>query len=60
MDDNMLMEVNEVTDWFWDTSKGSWLEPGLVMEARKKEIEYVRRMNIYDEVPREEAKMMGN
>ena len=55
LDTGDLMSMSGGEDWFWDDSKGGWLDARLVMEARKKELEYVRRMNIYQKVPREEA-----
>ena len=59
MSPDALMSMSDENDWFWDSAKGGWLDPKLVMEAREKEIEYIRRMKIYDKVPREEAKAHG-
>ena len=39
----------------FDDVTGMKLEAGRVKEARSKEIEYVRDMRVYDEIPRSEA-----
>lgn len=58
MNENGLEEVSE-NDWVWDDAKGGWLNPRLVMEARAKEIEYVKKMGLYEKVPREVAHREG-
>ena len=34
---------------------GGWLDKELLMEARKKEMEYFRKMKVYEKVPRNQA-----
>ena len=41
---------------FWDAVNGGWLPPNEVREAREKEMQYIRRMNVYSRVPREECR----
>ena len=36
----------------WDDVKNVWLDPGKVKEARREEMGYVRKMRVYDKVPR--------
>ena len=36
----------------WDDVKHVWLDPSKVKEARKEEMEYVRKMRVWDKVPR--------
>ena len=40
---------------FWDDAKGGMLEPSRVKEARKEDIQFVRKRTVYDVVPWEQA-----
>ena len=48
-------EATEEMPKFWDDVKGGYLDAKLVDEARRKEMEYVRRMGLYTKVPRRMA-----
>ena len=37
---------------FWDDTKGGWLSPEGVMQARQDELDYIRRHRVYVRVPR--------
>ena len=37
----------------WDDNKGGWLDPELCANARREEVEYIRRHKMYVRVPRE-------
>ena len=39
----------------WGDVKNVWLDPSKVREARKEEMEFVRKMKVYDKVPRSEC-----
>ena len=39
----------------WDDVKNVWLDPSKVREARAEEMELVKKMKVYDKVPRTEA-----
>ena len=48
-------EPNAVEAEFYDEISGALLDPKLVAEARKKEIEFVREFGVYEKVPAEQA-----
>ena len=52
---SILMQMGEDEEYYWDDSKGGWLDKELLMEARKKEMEYFRKMKVYEKVPRSQA-----
>ena len=54
-----LCKMTSEDDWFWDDAKGGWSDGKLVMEARAKELEYARKMRLYDKVPRTELWRSG-
>ena len=39
--------------WHWDDNEGRWFEPELCAQARREEVEYIRRDKMYVRVPRE-------
>ena len=39
----------------WDDAKGGWLDPTMVSAARQEEMEFVRRMKVYDKAPLSEC-----
>ena len=39
----------------WDDAKGGWLDPTMVSAAMQEEMEFVRRMKVYDKVPLSEC-----
>ena len=39
--------------WHWDDNKGGWLDPELCAKARREEVEYIRRHQMYTSVFRE-------
>ena len=39
----------------WDDVKNVWLDPSKVREARAEEMDFVKKMKVYDKVPRTEA-----
>eukprot|EP00972_Heterocapsa_arctica_P014208 2091311-Heterocapsa_arctica.AAC.1 len=39
----------------WDDVKNVWLDPSEVREARKEEMEFVRKVQVYDKAPRSEG-----
>lgn len=39
----------------WDDVKGGWLDPSQVRQARQEEMAFVKKMQVYDKVPREEC-----
>ena len=43
----------------WDDLTGLSLNPRGVLEARRKELEYIEHKNVWDIVPREEARQNG-
>ena len=43
----------------WDDVTGAMLDPDLVMEARKAEMVYFKKMNVYEKVPKSEM-LQGN
>ena len=50
-DDQELLSVWE--GWHWDDSKGGWLDPELCAQARREEVECIRRHKMYTRVTRE-------
>ena len=46
-------------EFYWDDAKGGWLDAALVMEARKLEMQYFRKMNVYDKVDRSQMELEG-
>jgi len=53
--DSILKDMGEAEEHDWDDAKGGWLDKEILMEARKKEMEYFRKMKVYDKVPRDQA-----
>ena len=43
----------------WDDVTGAELDAGKVREARREEIEYIKKTNLYTNVPRSNAKSLG-
>ena len=41
----------------WDDATGAMLDPDLLMEARKAEMVYFKKMNVYEKVPKSECYM---
>ena len=39
--------------WRCDDNRGGWLDPELCAQARREEVEYIRRHKMYTRVPRE-------
>ena len=37
--------------WHWDDNKGGWLDPELCAQARREEVEYIRRHKMYTRGP---------
>ena len=50
-DGQKLLSVWE--GWHWDDTKGGWLDPDLCAQARREEVEYIRRHKLYTRVSRE-------
>ena len=50
-DEQELLSVWE--GWHWDDNKGGWLDPDLCAQARREEVEYIRRHKMYTRVLRE-------
>ena len=46
----VLLEMGEagVEEFYWDDAKGGWLDTSLVHEARKPEMQYFRKMEVYE------------
>ena len=53
--DLLAVVSDDVEYWFWDDSKGGFLDPDLVLKARAKELEYIRKMKVYDKIPRSQG-----
>ena len=49
-DEQELLSVWE--GWHWDDNKGGWLDPELCAQAKREEVEYIRRHKMYTRVPR--------
>ena len=45
-----LAELGQQEDRFWGDAKGGWLDGDLVREARGKELQYVRKLNVLSSV----------
>lgn len=41
-------------DQFWDNLSGQWLDPGMVRQARKEEMEHFKKHGVYSTVPIQE------
>ena len=50
-----FLSVKEGTAWAYDDVSGAVLPPQLVKDARKLEIEYVKKMGVYTKVPKAQA-----
>ena len=37
---------------YWDDARGGWLDPELVVRARREEMEYVHKHRVYERIPR--------
>jgi len=48
-------EPDEVEAQYYDDISGALLDPKLVSEARRKEIEFVHQFGVYEKVPKEQA-----
>ena len=48
-------ESDQIMEEAWDDVSGAELDPAAVKKARKEEIEYVRKMNLYTKVPTTEC-----
>ena len=40
---------------YWDDAKGGWLDPKMVLAGRREEMQYVRRHQVYQRVPRQQC-----
>ena len=50
-DEQELLSVWDA--WHWDDNKGGWLDPNLCAQARREEVEYIRRDKMHKRVSRE-------
>ena len=50
-DEQELLSVWE--GWHWNDNKGGWLDPELCAQARREEVEYIRRHKMHTRVSRE-------
>ena len=58
-DDNEASMFHQVVEKVYDSVSGEELPAELVKKARDEEIEWVRKIQLYDKVPRAEAKARG-
>ena len=53
----MIMELSDSSnsEGYWDHVNGGWLDPVRVRAARKLELEYIKKMEVYKKVPHNRA-----
>jgi hypothetical protein len=50
-----FVNQKEFEEWYWDDVNGGWLAPEKVREARKLEMEYLKKQAVYEKRPTSEA-----